>query len=794
MRDYRVMDTKSIEVLEFPKLLRILAEFTGFSASRYLAETLLPKNERGAVSLLLRQSTEARNLLSLEPNFSIGHPADVRETVRMTTLSKVLDPASLLDIRSILLAASLMHATIKGHAEDLPCLWDIARQITVLPQIAEEIERCIDPSGEVLDTASAELDGIRNALKEARHQIMNRLEKILRDENNQMVIQDDFVTERGGRYVIPVKTEFQSEIKGIIHDISNTEATVFIEPMAVVELGNRLRQMAMEEEKEILRILTALSEDVAEYSELIIADVSLIAELDLALAKAKFAKSFNAIEPQIASPDDTPQIFRLVKARHPLLKEKAVPISVEIGDDFSGLVITGPNTGGKTVSLKTMGLFALMAQSGIPIPASEASQIPVFDNVFADIGDEQSIEETLSSFSWHMGNIVRIVRKATPKSLVLLDELGTSTDPAEGAALAQAIMLYFVENGTMVAATTHFGELKVFAHKTAGMENASMEFDPVTLAPTYRMVQGVPGGSNALSIAAQLGLPASIIDKAREILPGGISEMETLVNELTREKEKTRVLRSEMEAEKKAATEMKQQMEAELQGLEKQKLDMLREEKEKISREAAELYKEIRQASAELRKSRSKPKIEQAKTTLDVIHEQLESEAWQLPPDDSREGMAVTEVHDLSIGDAVRIIDTNIRGTVANIIEKTGEVEVHAKKTKLKVSAEDLEKIEKTGESTYSRSHTLKTEPTEHPRSLELDLRGKRADEVEPELDAYLNDASIAGFHEVRVIHGYGTGTVRQIVRDMLAFHPLIRSFRSGKQEEGGDGVTVIKL
>ncbi len=441
-----------------------------------------------------------------------------------------------------------------------------------------------------------------------------------------------------------------------------------------------------------------------------------------------------------------------------------------------------------------MGLFALMAQSGIPIPAAEESQIPVFDNIFADIGDEQSIEETLSSFSWHMGNIVRIARQATSKSLVLLDELGTSTDPAEGAALAQATMIYFVENGSMVAATTHFGELKVFAHKTPGLENASMEFDPVTLAPTYRMVQGVPGGSNALSIAAQLGLPARIIDKAREILPGGTAEMETLVNELAREKEKTRELRSELEIEKKAASEMKLQLEAELQGLEQRKQDSLREEKERIGREAAELYKQIRQAAAELRKTKSKPKIEQAKTTLDVIHEQLESGSWQVSSDDSPAGLAITGAHELSIGDAVRVIDTNIRGTVASIIGKTGEVEVHAGKTKLKVGAEDLEKIETTGEPTYSRSHTLKTGATQHPRSLELDLRGKRADEVEPELDAYLNDASIAGFHEVRVIHGYGTGTVRHIVRDMLAFHPLIRSFRSGKKEEGGDGVTVIKL
>ncbi|MFO8100603.1 MAG: endonuclease MutS2 [Dehalococcoidia bacterium] len=789
-----MVDNKSAEMLEFPKLLGILTGFTSFSVSRSLAESLLPQDDPESVSLLLRQSTEARNLLSFEPNLSIGQPVDIRETVRMTSLGKVLEPALLLDVRSILLAASLMNSTIKEHSPDLPSLWDIARQIVVLPQLADEIERCIDPSGEVLDTSSAELAGIRHELSQTRLQITNRLEKILRAENNQPMIQDNFITERGGRYVIPIKTEFQGEMKGIIHDVSNTEATVFIEPMAIVELGNRLRQLAMEEEREVLRILTVLSEDVAEYSELIVSDVNLIAELDLALAKAKFAQSYSAREPQIASPDEATRIFRLAGARHPLLKEKAVPISVQIGDGFSGLVITGPNTGGKTVSLKTIGLFVLMAQAGIPIPASEESRIPVFDNIFADIGDEQSIEETLSSFSWHIGNITRIIEKATQNSLVLLDELGTSTDPAEGAALAQAIMSYFIENNTMVAATTHFGELKAFAHKTPGMENASMEFDPVTLAPTYRMVQGIPGGSNALSTAAHLGLPTQIIDRASQMLPKGMPEMESMVRELALEKETVRAERSAMESEREAATALKQQLEEDLQDLERHKQDILRDEREKIGSEAAELRKQIRRASSELKKSKSKQKIEEARSAIDTVHEQLESEVWQVPASSSGEALAVSGIEDISIGEAVRVIDTSIRGTVAGILEKTGEVEVHAGKTRLKVSAEDLEKIEKLGEKSYSRSHTLTRDETQHPRSLELDLRGKRADEVEPEVDAYLNDASIAGFHEVRIIHGYGTGTLRQIVRDMLASHPLIRSFRSGKQEEGGDGVTVIKL
>ncbi len=787
------MDQKSIEMLEFPKVREILADYTSFSASRELAESLLPSNQADAVMMRLKQSDEAKDLLSLEQNFSIGHPVDSRETVRMTVLGKVLDPLSLLEIRSIILTASLLHTTIREHSEELPSLWDIAKQIVDLPQLADEIERCIDSSGEILDTASAELAGIRFELQDTRRQITVRLERILRSETMQSMIQDNFITERGGRYVIPVKTDFQGAMKGIIHDVSNTEATVFLEPMATVEFGNKLRQLAMEEEREILRILTMLSEDVAEYSSLIIEDVNLIAELDLILAKAKFAHRFKARVPQIVNPAGS-RVLRLVEARHPLLKDKAIPISVEIGDGFSGLVITGPNTGGKTVSLKTIGLLAIMTQSGIPIPASEASSIPVFDNIFADIGDEQSIEETLSSFSWHMGNIVKIIETATESSLVLLDELGTSTDPAEGAALAQSIMLHFAQNRTIMATTTHFGELKAFAHKTPELRNASMEFDPITLAPTYRMVHGIPGGSNALAIASQLGLPAMIIERAREILPKGMSEMESLVDELAREKEETRIIRSEMEDAKSVAALINQQMTDELQSLEMRKETILRDEKERISKEATQLYKQIRQATTELRKEKSKDKIEQSKSTLDSIHDHLKSETWQLPTKTSDERHTTVSIENISIGDAVKIVDTNIRGTVAARNEKTGEIEIHAGKTKFKAGIEDVEKVEAKDDPVASRSYTLDTSRDQRYRSLEFDLRGKRAEEVEAELDAYLNDASISGFHQIRIIHGYGTGVVRQIVREMLSSHPLIRSFRSGRQEEGGDGVTIATL
>ena len=788
------MDQKSLQILEFPKVREVLAGFTAFSVSRELAETLLPSHDAETVCLWLRQSAEARWLLSLEPGFSIGHPGDIRKNAKMTTLGKILDPESLLDIRSTLATARLMHSTLKGLLSDLPCLWDIARNIVVIPSLEEEIERCIDPAGEVLDTASEELARIKYELKETRRQIINRLESIIRAESAQVMVQDNFITERSGRYVIPIKTEFQGEMKGIIHDVSNTGATVFIEPWATVELGNKLRQLDMEEEREIGRILTELSEEVAENNQEISENVNLIAELDLALAKARYARSVKATEAQIADTDgEKSGILKLINARHPLLKERAVPISVEAGDGFTGLIITGPNTGGKTVSLKTMGLLTLMTQSGMPIPASEGSQVPIFDNVFADIGDEQSIEETLSSFSWHMGNVVRIVGMSTTKSLVLLDELGTSTDPAEGAALARAILHHFLSREVLFAATSHYSELKVFAHATSGLQNASMEFDPKTLAPTFNLVLGIPGGSNALAIASQLGLPSAIIESAREMLPQGASEMEVLLRELASEKEATQAIQMELAKDREAAAKLKLQIEEEIRGLESAKHEILQEERERIGKESVELHKRIREASSELKKTRSKKSVKEAKSVLDAVREKLSSKTWQTETDREQKGQEIA-APPISIGDEVRVADTNIRGKVIAQSKKTGQIEIHAGQTKIRVDVEDVEKVESEERSSSIQSHTLQKSEEQRHRSLELDLRGKRADEVEPELDSYLNDVSIARFHEVCIVHGYGTGTIRQIVRDMLASHPLVRSFRSGKHDEGGDGVTVARL
>ena len=788
------MDAKSLEMLEFPKVREILAGFTSFSASRDLAMSLQPSSDPELVTLLLTQSTEARRLLAANPGFSIGAASDVREAAEMAARGKILEPQTLVDVQTTLAAARCLRSSLAKLASEFPSLWSIAERIVVLPRLEEDIARCIDPAGDLLDTASAQLADLRRRLREKRRQLLDRLDGIIKSAKGQRLVQEPLVTEREGRYVIPVRVELQKEMKGIVHDVSNSGATVFVEPWMTVDLGNEQRQLAIEEQREVERILAALSADVGANQAAISENVDLIAELDLALAKARYAEMARATEPLIVADitgdgsSSQPGALRLVAARHPLLKGKAVPLSVEIGNNFSTLIITGPNTGGKTVALKTIGLLTLMAQSGMPIPASEESCIPIFDNVFADIGDEQSIEQTLSTFSWHIGNMVRIIETSTRRSLVLLDELGTSTDPNEGAALARAILLHFLSQRTLVVATTHLSDLKVFGHTTPGMQNASLEFDPVTLAPTYHLTVGIPGGSNALAIASQLGLSPEIIASARGMLARGPAEIERLLTDLTSERERTRALNSDLEEEKVRIADLRSRLEDELQSLREREQSMLRETRDRLTEEAARLHKQIRQASSEIRKARSKESVKRAQEALNAVRRQIQ--AWQTRSRDTDGGLA--EEGSIVVGDEVRLRGTNLQGTVLSL--RGSQIEVHAGRSKVRLSIEDVEKAKPSPGKLFPQSFTMKKPPGGRARLLELDLRGKRAAEIERDLDSYLNDASLAHLSEVRIIHGFGTGMARQIVREMLASHPLVSSFRPGEWGEGGDGVTIVVL
>ena len=789
------MDDKSLEMLEFPRIREILAGYTASPVSYQLAIKLCPLDNYAHISLLLKQTSEARALLHLDRGFSIGNILDIREIVKRAALESVLEPQNLLDIQQTLSSLHQVRRYFDGISSDLPLLWDIVKGIVDLRQIEKEIGRCLDPAGQVVDSASPVLADIRRQLREIREQILERLEAIVNSPLGRRILQEDIITEREGRYVVLVKTESRHEIKGIVHDISNTGATVFVEPTITIGLGNALRELAIEERHEVERILGMLSAKVGEHSEAIQNSILLAAELDLVLAKARYARIIKATEPIMVVSDgekavirkNKNRLLRLIDARHPLLGEKAVPFSVEIGDDFSVLVITGPNTGGKTVTLKTIGLLSLMAQAGIPIPASEESQLPLFDDIFADIGDEQSIEQTLSSFSWHMNNAVRIINRSTSHSLVLLDELGTSTDPAEGSALARAVLRYFLSRGTLTVATTHYSDLKAFAHATAGLQNASLEFDPVTLSPTYHLTVGIPGGSNAMATAARLGIPVEIIDDARSMLSESSQELEATLSSLMEEKQKSASLNRELEAERNSLARLHSELEKEKQKLADEERLAIREVQDRIVREAAVLHREIRQAAAELRREKSAAALEQARQTLSSTRDRISGGTWS----SMTKPVTDTSADNINVGDTVRLKDVGLTATVLSISEESQEVEVQRGRTKLRIGLDSVTKSLPIPEMT---SPPVKNQANFKVASLELDLRGKRADEVEIALDGYLSDAVYANIPEARIIHGIGTGTVRSIVREFLASHPLVKSFRSGEQGEGGDGVTVVTL
>jgi len=792
---------RDLELLEFHKIREILAGFTSFSASRELALDLAPLPDEEEVRLRLRQSAEARRLLSLSPDTHIGEVVDIRETVKMAVRGKVLPPRSLLEIQRTLDSARLLKSHLINLPAELPLLSGLAGDIVALEQIVKDIGGCLSPTGDLLDSASPKLASVRHRMRQVRQELLTHLQAIITSPRGRRIIQEPIVTEREGRYVIPVKVEFRRQIRGVVHDVSNTEATVFIEPWTTTDVQNELRELVAEEKDETERILRTLSAEVGAFQSEISRNIELIAEIDLALAKARYAREAKATEPIIVAAARSAKVeghepggvLRLVEARHPLLKKKAVPLSVEIGRDFSVLVITGPNTGGKTVALKTLGLLSLMAQAGLPIPAQAESRIPVFDGVYADIGDEQSIEQTLSTFSWHIGNIVRIINSATAQSLVLLDELGTNTDPGEGSALGRSILLHFLSQETMTVATTHYTELKALAHATGGMENAALDVDPVTMTPTYHLTVGIPGGSNALATASRLGLSAEIVDRARQMLSQGAQEVESLLTHLVTEQKNVESLRHSLEKELNEAEQSDADLKNRLRQLEEERRRIIKQARDQIAREAAELQVKIREAAAELRKERSRERIEQAKKALAEAQERLDAEVWQARPAVETEETEAG-AGPIAAGDTVWLKEAGVPATVLSMSEERGLIEVQAGKVKMTLRLDSVEKrIPPTG-AVKTGGALIKKEMRKPRVSLELDLRGKRAEEVEPVLEGYLNEASLGGLSRVRIIHGIGTGTVRQIVREMLASHPLVTSFQPGEQGEGGDGVTIVSM
>jgi DNA mismatch repair protein MutS2 len=795
------MDKNSLEMLEFPAILKKLADYASFSASRELILSIMPSTDIDMVKLLLNRSSEARHLLSISPNFYVGRVFDVREPVMHASKGKVLEPQVLNQVQDTLACVRNLRINFKKLANEIPLLNELAQGMHEFPQLEKEISRCINENNEISDGASEKLTHLRRQLKEVRQRLFDRLDVILKSKNKQKFIQEPYITEREGRFVIPVKADFKKDIRGIVHDVSNTGATVFIEPWEIVEQGNDMRQMLIEEQQEIERILDSLSSQVGLIWEDISDSVEILAEIDMTLSKARYAEEIKAVEPvinegNIADGSEVKgRFFKLVKARHPLLKGGAVPLDIEMGGDYNILVITGPNAGGKTVALKTMGLLALMTHAGIPIPASAESIIPVFDNIFADIGDQQSIENTLSTFSWHISNIINIINNSTVDSLVLLDELGISTDPEEGAALAKAILLYYVDRGSLLVATTHYNDLKAFAHVSKGMCNASMDFDPVTFMPSYRLTIGVPGRSNALAVAARLGLLQVIIDDARGMLSKESEKIEVLLTDLMEEKQKFESMSSELMKDREQVSRLKSELEKEQQQLKEKESKLLTDVSDRILRETAELQKMIHEVEAELRKSRKRETIQTAKRTADDVRQKVDTRLKEAKVELGMPEITVVDLADINAGDIVKIRGENVEGVVVAVNQQNENIDIKVGNTNISIKADSIEKIEREGrEIPLSFPISRKRRSSWRATSYELDLRGKRADEIDGMLDKFLNDAFLSNLKDVRIIHGFATGTVRKIVREILATHTLVKSFEPGTQGQGGDGVTMAHL
>jgi DNA mismatch repair protein MutS2 len=791
------MDKNSLDMLEFPVILNMLSDYASFSASRELILSIKPSTDADRVKLLLKRSTEARHLLSISPNFYIGRVFDIREQVILASKGKVLEPQTFNQIRETLASIRNLRNNIKKLAAEVPLLYELSRSMHDFPQIEKEIGKCINENNEIADAASERLSNLRRQSREVRQRVLDRLDNILKSKSKQKFVQEPYITEREGRFVIPVKADFKKDIRGIVHDVSNTGATVFMEPWEIVEQGNDLRQIVIEEQQEIEKILEALSGQVGLNASDISDDIEVLAEMDMTIAKARYAEAIKAVEPMITEENEAKgRYFKLVKARHPLLKGEAVPLDIVMGSDYSILVITGPNAGGKTVALKTMGLLALMTHAGIPIPASAESTIPVFDNIYADIGDQQSIENTLSTFSWHIGNIINIINHSTVNSLVLLDELGISTDPDEGSALAKAILLYFINKGSLVVATTHYSDLKAFAHVNKGMRNASMDFDTVTLMPSYRLTLGVPGRSNALAVAARLGLLQAIIDNARGMLSKESEKIEVLLADLMEEKQKYERMSSGLIKDREEVGSMRAELEKEQKLLRERESKLLTDVSDRILRDTAELQKMIHEVETELRKNRKRETIERAKKTAGQIREHVDNQLKQAKTElgvDEKE--AIVEISDIHVGDIVKIRGENVEGIVVSVNEQSENIDIKVGNTNISIKAESIEKIEREGRQiSISFPISRKRRKGWMAASYELDLRGRRADEIYGILDKFLNDAFLSNLKDVRIIHGYATGTVRKIVREILASHILVKSFEPGTQGEGGDGVTMAHL
>ena len=814
-----VMDSKTLSVLEYPKVLERLKTFCDFSASMELARSLEPTDSYDLALARLAETSEARKLFSIQ-DIGIGGAHDIRAAVDLAARGGVLDPQQLLDVKSTLISSRDLKKSLERKTEEYPRLAQLALGLAESHGLVDAISRVLSERGEVLDSASPKLGALRREIKIAHDRLMSRLQRYLTESANKL--QEPIITQRDGRYVIPLRAEFKGQIKAIVHDQSSSGATLFVEPLPIVELNNHMRELQLQERDEERRILYELSAQIGEYRDELTYGVENLAMLDLIFAKAKYAEELKASAPALheienrkRKPENSDaqhafggqstvssrQSIKLMQARHPLLdSQTVVPIDVDPNPGTRAIIITGPNTGGKTVSLKTVGLLVLMAQSGLHIPAQSGSELPCFRAVYADIGDEQSIEQSLSTFSGHLTNIIRILKQIDHRSLVIFDELGAGTDPQEGAALARAILSFLLETGCTTLVATHYPELKTFAHSTEGVVNASLEFDIKTLRPTYHLTIGLPGRSNALLIAQRLGLPQPIVESAKgEINPDDL-RADKLLDDIRKERNRTSRERQKLEKARDRFEAQTRELEKRLEKIEDERREVLARARAEGELEVAVLKRNMDSLKSQLKKAKQPlDAIKTIEEKIEEIEEKVEAPVERRSTIDRGRSSSMVN-RPLSLGERVTVSTLNAEGVVTALGEADAEVQIGS----LRVRARLTDLARKSGEqSPVSSNQTVDDRPktivnrppsTVSSPGIELNLRGKLVEDGLEELDRYLERAYSSGLLFVRIVHGKGTGRLREAVRNALRASPYVASFEEPKDNEGGAGVTVARM
>lgn len=792
------MNQKALETLEYRKIIAQLKREMGSAASAKLADELTPLTSEKIIKEELRSTTEAVDLIVRKGPLPTGGLYDIREALLLAKKGGSLTMRQLLEVQNVLGISSEVVAFM--HDDALPELKYIGEMVDLIVEftaLEKEISRCILTEDEMADNASPKLKDIRRNIHQHNQAIKNKLSRIITSSSNKTYLQDAIVTMRDGRYVIPVKQEYRSFFPGMVHDQSKGGATLFIEPQGVVELNNKLRELEVEEQLEIARILAELSSRVAEHYREIRSNLELLIKLDFIMAKGKLSCKMHASEPKI----DADGELRLISARHPLIEyKKAVPVDIRIGGDYRTLIITGPNTGGKTVSLKTAGLLVMMAQSGLHIPASHASTLPIFGEVFADIGDEQSIEQSLSTFSSHMKNIVSIIDKASYDSLVLVDELGAGTDPTEGAALAIAILERFYDSGALTMATTHYNELKKYALATSGVENAAMEFDVETLTPTYRLLIGVPGKSNAFEISKKLGLSESVIERASEHIKHGDMEFENVISSIEDDKRKAAADRLDAESMRAEIEERLKKLEEKEKAISEKRADIIAEAK----REARELLRETKSAVKDVQKDLRRLQKSGAHTNLNTGA--LEKSRRKInEAEDLVSEKVVKQVNSepvsadtLKIGDRVKLLTIGQNGTILSLPDEKGNLMINIGALKVKARLQDLMLInegkDRKPQAKSSSKYGSLLRSKSSSVSASINVRGKNLEDALADVEKYLDDVYMAGLDMVSIIHGRGGGILKDGIRQMLKRKKYVDSYGAASYNDGGEGVTVVRM